>query len=119
MAYEELIARLEAPWSRVTAIEERTYANGRVEMVNPLLREAAAAMRWLQNSAAATDEAITWANGHLDTIIAERDALRVEIAALRKDAERYRWLLVQTPHTLAFLKVDDLSASIDAAMEPK
>lgn len=45
--YSDLIARLEAPWSRVTDIEERTYADGRVELVNPLLREAAAALRGL------------------------------------------------------------------------
>jgi hypothetical protein len=65
-----------------------------------------------------------------DALCDEVERLRAEVEALRKDAERYRWLLAHAVsenddgekciyYWCDFEHYDDVSASIDAAMKEK
>lgn len=55
-------------------------------------------------------------------LAAERDKLRAEVEALRKDAERYRWIK-ECDHEEVDIVIenpsDDLDSAIDAAMAAK
>jgi hypothetical protein len=63
----------------------------------------------------------------IEELIAERDKLRAELAELRRDAERYRWLrdaedrsyvalAMENGSEPVWISGDELDAAIDAAM---
>jgi len=68
----------------------REYIN---EVVPVKVLELIAENEALKATAAKTDDAVTWATEKVEQIIAERDALRTQVAELSKDAVRLVWAM--------------------------
>lgn len=127
-------------WSNATRLEMHALADKIDADLTAERQRADAAEKELAAVRRQRDDAVALIlgkNDHIAQLMSERDEARREIASLRKDAERYRWLLpqfeidaVQTqlplypvPHLHLYEEVsrkgtvDDIQKAIDAAME--